>query len=427
MVSLKMHVIVVGAGPSGLILALQLGRAGVRCTLLDAGKAVDERPRAAHYMPCAVREMRRAGVLDDVRAQGLIPGNICWRRLDHSIICEMKDSSQVNNPDALTVLPLGDLGKLLVKHAETYPHLTIHWDHKVEALEQDDQKVTVSGTMSDGTPFQYAGDYACGCDGGQSAVRKLLFGKKFDGHTWPTQIIATNVYYPMETKGLGETNFIMHPEHYFMGAKITNDGMWRVSYGEPADMPFEEVLKRQPWKYKMMLPGKPGPEDYRVASIYPYRIHQRCAEKFRVGRVCLAADAAHLCNPFGGLGLTGGIMDVGGLSQCLIGIYEGKTSPDILDKYDEVRRKIWHDIINPVSSGNFVRVSSDPDKVAETDEIIQMSRKAWEDDEVLKQQHAFAYSICYDFAQHFDKPKEHVQPPKGAATSNHIELVAGTS
>lgn len=232
----------------------------------------------------------------------------------------------------------------------------------------------------------------------------------------------------METMGLSETNFIMHPEHYFMGAKITRDGLWRVSYGEPADMPFEEVLKRQPWKYEMMLPGKPKPDQYRISNINPYRIHQRCAERFRVGRVLLAADAAHLCNPFGGLGLTGGIMDVGGLSQCLIGIAQGKTSPAVLDKYDEVRRKIWHEIINPVSSGNFVRVSSDPDQVADTDELIQMSRNAWHDEEVLKQQHAFAYSLCYDFAQYFDQNGSSVKAKideKDIVSSSHVEMVAG--
>jgi len=212
-----------------------------------------------------------------------------------------------------------------------------------------------------------------------------------------------------------------------MGAKITRDGLWRVSYGEPADMPFEEVLKRQPWKYETMLPGKPKLGDYRMTNINPYRIHQRCAEKFRVGRVCLAADAAHLCNPFGGLGLTGGIVDVGGLSQCLIGISEGKATDDILDKYDEVRRKIWHEIINPVSSGNFVRVSSDPDVVADTDEVIQMSLKAWHDDEVLKAQHAFAYGICHDFSQYFNDLSRNMDdgPDKSQISANHVVAVAG--
>ena len=212
-----------------------------------------------------------------------------------------------------------------------------------------------------------------------------------------------------------------------MGAKITRDGLWRVSYGEPADMPFEEVLKRQPRKYEIMLPGKPKPGDYRMTNINPYRIHQRCAEKFRVGRVCLAADAAHLCNPFGGLGLTGGIVDVGGLSQCLIGIFEGKATDDILDKYDEVRRKIWHDIINPVSSRNFVRVSSDPNVIADTDEVIQMSLRAWHDDEVLKAQHAFAYGICHDFSQYYNDSGRSMDDglSKSQISANHVVAVAG--
>lgn len=183
----------VGAGPSGLILSLQLARSGIQCTLLEAASAVDERPRAAHYMPCAVREIRRAGVLADVRAQGLIPGNICWRRLDHSVVAEMKDSSQKGNPDALTVLPLGDLGKLLVTHAQKTANLTIRWDHKVEQLEQDEKCATVSGRRTDGTVFKIECDYVCGTDGGNSTIRKLLFGNKFEGKTWDTQIIATNV------------------------------------------------------------------------------------------------------------------------------------------------------------------------------------------------------------------------------------------
>lgn len=144
-------------------------------------------------MPCAIAEMRKAGVLDDVRRQGLIPGNICWRKLDHSVLAEMKDSSQRDNPDALTVLPLGDLGKLLVEHAGHYSNLTIHWSHKVESFEEVDQKVTVRGVQGKGTAFEYTGDYLCGTDGGNSTIRKLLFGSKFEGKTWDTQIIATNV------------------------------------------------------------------------------------------------------------------------------------------------------------------------------------------------------------------------------------------
>src|ERR1700724_3725378 len=116
-------------------------------------------------------------------------------------------------------------------------------------------------------------------------------------------------------------------------------------------------------KYEAMLPVNPKPGDYKLTNISPYKIHQRCAEKFRMGRFLLAADAAHLCNPFGGLGLTGGIVDAGGLADCLIGLSEGIAEDSILDKYDEIRRAMWNNVINVVSTANLKRLNSqDPDK-----------------------------------------------------------------
>ncbi len=82
-----------------------------------------------------------------------------------------------------------------------------------------------------------------------------------------------------------------------MAARITNDGMWRVTYGETAGLTKEQYIERQPAKYKAMLPGHPGPSEYRLTNLSPYKIHQRLAERLRVGRFLLAADAAHLCNP----------------------------------------------------------------------------------------------------------------------------------
>jgi 2-polyprenyl-6-methoxyphenol hydroxylase-like FAD-dependent oxidoreductase len=82
-----------------------------------------------------------------------------------------------------------------------------------------------------------------------------------------------------------------------MAARITNDGMWRVTYGEIGGLTKEQYIERQPAKYKEMLPGHPEPSEYRLTNISPYKIHQRLAEKLRVGRVLLAADAGHLCNP----------------------------------------------------------------------------------------------------------------------------------
>ena len=82
-----------------------------------------------------------------------------------------------------------------------------------------------------------------------------------------------------------------------MAAKITNDGLWRVTYGEKPGLTSEELRTRLPEKFKSMLPGHPEPDQYQIKNFSPYKVHQRLAKSMRVGRFLLAADAAHLCNP----------------------------------------------------------------------------------------------------------------------------------
>ena len=95
-----------------------------------------------------------------------------------------------------------------------------------------------------------------------------------------------------------------------------------------------------------MFPGpKPVTGKYKLEMFSPYKLHQRASNKFRVGRVLLAGDAAHACNPFGGMGLTGGLCDAGGLSDCLIGVLKKGCGDDILDKYAEIRRQKFLEVL----------------------------------------------------------------------------------
>ena len=97
--------------------------------------------------------------------------------------------------------------------------------------------------------------------------------------------------------GYEDVQFIIHPEHYHMVARLTKEvdgsGWWRVSYGDIGGLSREELIARQPMKFEAMLPGHPKPGDYELAAVNPYKIHQRLVEKMRIGRFCLAADAAH--------------------------------------------------------------------------------------------------------------------------------------
>jgi 2-polyprenyl-6-methoxyphenol hydroxylase-like FAD-dependent oxidoreductase len=105
----------------------------------------------------------------------------------------------------------------------------------------------------------------------------------------------------------------------------------------------------------------------------------------------------------GGLGLTGGIVDVGGLSDCLYGIWSGKADQDILDIYDRVRREKYSNMVDPMSSENLRRMINDPDTLMEPgkDEFLALCQKAEKDEEFARKMMMGIYELQYDFTQHY--------------------------
>lgn len=212
--------------------------------------------------------------------------------------------------------------------------------------------------------------YLAGCDGGRSAVRKLL-DYTYDGFTLPQWLVACNVRgFPFQDHGFARAQFIVHPEHFCMIGKIDPSGLWRVSYNEREDLSKEDVLANVHKKFEIMFPG-PKPlkkEDYQLEMVSPYRIHQRSAPSYRKGRAFLAGDAAHANSPFGGMGLTTGICDAAGLADCLIGVLRKGCDDSLLNKYAEIRRDKYQNITNKVSYQNICLLrDTDPEKPEEAD------------------------------------------------------------
>lgn len=102
------------------------------------------------------------------------------------------------------------------------------------------------------------------------------------------------------------------------------------------------------------------------------------------------------------MGLTGGMVDAGNLADCLVGIYEKKADGTILDKYDEVRRQKYNDIINPISSANIRRLfGQDPDTALENDPFLQVLQKAASDPDFSKTMQLEIKSLMHDFTQYY--------------------------
>ncbi|MCJ1416208.1 hypothetical protein MMC32_002543 [Xylographa parallela] len=399
-----MHVIIAGAGPCGLSLSLALARADIDVTLIDRENTIDSRPRAPHMTAPGIQMFKRAGVFDDVRRAGFLPKDWTFRKFDGTPIVTIEDIAVSKSPEATIVLPINKLDEILLSHAEKNSKICLKWGHRVVDVGQDENSAWVIVKKQDGTQTRISGDFLIGCDGGTSQVRKSLFGdKNFPGMTWDVQFVATDVYYPFDKFGYDDVNAMVHPHDSHLVARLTKDGLWRVAYQEDKNMTYQEVLDHQAAHYERILPGHPKPADYTLTNISPYKLHQRCAEKFRVGRICLAGDAAHLCNPWGGLGLTGGFADVTGLADCLEGIATGKADESILDKYDEVRRSIFHTVVDPISTANFLRVSAlVTDAAIEKDPFMKMCAAAKHDPKVKEKMEKSVYAICHDFTQYYN-------------------------
>jgi len=431
-------IIIVGAGCSGLLLALLLTTLDPRphITILDADTSLNTTPRATHYGPPAISVLRKAGILQTVRDRGFMPKTLCWRKLDGTRIAGF-DRSLLHDDgydgDGTTVLPVGELAKLVVEALEEKGVRPL-WGRKVIAVggqEDGAEKawvdVEVVGEQKEGSDAtateRYEADFVIGCDGGNSGVRRCLFGREgFPGYTWTEQIVATNTLIDLDKFGWEDTQFIIHPEHWYMATRIKG-GFWRITYGEVPGLSDEDLIARQPGKFETFLPGHPKKDEYEIVSISPYKVHQRCVEKMAVGRVALAADAAHLCNPFGGMGLTGGIVDVEGLYECLAGIHANIADLSILDTYSDIRIQRWKDIINPVSTGNLSRLcKQDPEKALENDEFLQMVKRCETDEELSRQVQTSTRKLKYDFTQHYnDKKGEKVRESENRSSTNTVE------
>lgn len=393
-------ILIVGAGPSGLLLALLLAQHNIPSIVLEAWSYLDTRLRATQYGVPATRIFRRAGLLPDFRAASIpkFPA-ICWRRVaDGEKLIEIDMSVVQEEEDRMTVLQLGEMIQIMYKHCVDPERgrglIDIRFNHRVTGTGQSEERkkawvdVEIGEEGAERKSERLEADYVVGCDGASSAVRHSLFGKDWPGQTWDCRFVVQNVFYDgFEKHGWDGGNYMVDHDHWGLIARRGHGGLWRVTYGDPAvGLTDEEYLARRPWHFKAMLPGHPDPDQYRIEQTNLYNIHNRCVESFKVGRILLAADAAHICNPMGGYGCMTACLDVGGLADCLIGYYEGKAGEDILDTYAKVRRNIFLKYVDARSIKNLDRVrKTDPWTVLETDKFFGIVQELNKDKQMLKE------------------------------------------
>jgi FAD binding domain len=193
-------------------------------------------------------------------------------------------------------------------------------------------------------------------------------------------------YDGFEKHGWDGGNYMVGEKNWGLIARRAKGGLWRVTYGEnESGLSDEDYEARRPAAFERLLPGHPKPGEYRITQTDHFRIHNRCVEKMRVGRIFLAADAAHVVNPFGGYGAMTAILDVSGLADCLIGVYDGRAGEEILDLYAQIRREKFLKYVDARSMKNMDRIiNSDPTTNLEGDKLMGIFRELQGDAEATK-------------------------------------------
>jgi 2-polyprenyl-6-methoxyphenol hydroxylase-like FAD-dependent oxidoreductase len=343
------EVIIVGGGPTGFVSALGLAQAGIRLTVIESEPKIVDSPRAAVYHWSVLEGLEKLGLREEVQRSGFSKQDYTYlvRKTGERI----EFSLDVLN--ALTRFPynvhLGQhrLAEIALRRLAEYPKVRVRFNTRLLSLTQDLAAVVLR-VMTPGGAEDLRAKWVVGADGAGSTVRQQL-ALDFEGMTWPERFVATNVFCEFERYRYARATFLIDEDHGAVIAKLDASGLWRCTYMEDASLPEDALLERLPQAYKAILPGG---ADYTIERAAPYRMHQRSAPRYRVGRVVLVGDAAHVTNPTGGLGLTSGLLDCFALYPTLVAVISDGADPKVLDRYSEARREIFLNRVSPQAIAN---------------------------------------------------------------------------
>jgi 2-polyprenyl-6-methoxyphenol hydroxylase-like FAD-dependent oxidoreductase len=381
-------VLVVGAGPVGLTMACELARHGVRCRIIDRAAAPSTYCRAIGVTPRTLEVWEDMGIARSMIDAGLWITGLRSFITGHPPFDTRRDLSDL--PYAHLGLPQYETERLLEQHLAGFG-LAIERGIALEGLEQDEEGVSVR--LSDNaTPQRYR--HVIGCDGAHSAVRHAL-GIAFDGESMPMTFMLGDVHMATDLSyGMALRAVRLHEDaapDLFVAIPLPEPGRYRVSmiapeglaagagtgHGIQSEMAGPDLATLQAVADDL-LPERPVLSDLRWSSLF--RISMRLAARYRIGRVFIAGDAAHIHPPTGGQGMNTGIQDAYNLAWKLAAVLGGRAPAALLDSYDAERRPIGADVVarTAAASLNFGREGgAKPDRLEDTQILLGYPDSAW--------------------------------------------------
>ena len=344
------RVIIIGAGPTGLTLALLLARAGIRCTLVERNVAPQAHPAACILNTRTMEVFREIGVAKDIleHCQNVFErANITWvtslsgRQLGQlSAVPDDPAAVLALSPEHATLFPQNRLEPLLWEKVSQDPLIEFLSEHNCTSVRDSGNCATVSLKRGNRTLTRH-GDYLIGCDGASGRTRHLAGIGAKDDLLQP----MIGIYFTADL-----SRFVSHRPSilYWLLCKDVS-GVLIASW-----LPTEWVLftpyfppQQSPAEYdgdrcRHLVSAAVGSSvvDLDIKLVWPWAMTAMLCDRYRRGRIFLCGDAAHAFPPTGGLGLNTGVQDAHNLAWKLAAVVNGVAGPALLDTYETERRPV---------------------------------------------------------------------------------------
>ncbi len=335
-------VLIIGAGPAGLGLAINCRRFGISVRVVDRLATAETASKALALWSGSLETLSVMGLSGEVLAAGLTINRVKLgdgaRTLVDTVTGDGSDSA-FSHP---VMLPQAETERLMTERLAELG-VTVERGYTISALAQDAGGVTVRLAGPDGREEDVRTAYLAGCDGSASAVRGLL-GIGVEHHDEPETYLICDA--PLEGPEESDTLYMWWGGGGTLALCPIRPGLWRVIVRRTGDNAGDAPPAVEEIRAQLAACGPKGFRLGEPVSLAAYRISQQLAERFRAGRCFLLGDAAHTHSPVGGQGLNMGLLDAANLGWKLAAMVRGQGDAEALAaSYDAERRAVARSVI----------------------------------------------------------------------------------
>ncbi|HKS60562.1 MAG TPA: FAD-dependent monooxygenase, partial [Xanthobacteraceae bacterium] len=342
-------VLIVGAGPTGLMLANQLARRGIAFEIIDrhSGPAQQTRAMAVHARTLEI--YAKLGIADEAVARGAIgTGANMWAGGRWRANIPIGDIGQGKSPFPFVLMLGQDENERILGARLNDLGASVQWNTELVALDQQADRVDVVLRQPDGSQRKLSAAWVAGCDGSRSAVREKN-GIGFPGAPYE------HTFFVADTEAVGsmrpdELNVYLSQDGFHLFFPMRGKDRWRVIGILPPelrakdDVTFDQVVPSIREQAGTSL-------DFKSCLWFStYRIYHRAAEKFRDRRCFVLGDAAHVHSPMGGQGMNTGLQDAYNLAWKLALVVAGRADAALLDTYAQERMPVAQELLRTTDS-----------------------------------------------------------------------------